>query len=126
MVTYDPRDISVVYVTLPDRRIIACRVTQRDVPRISLAEWDGRHRSELALARTPEQLALMDESLRRNGRLVNDAKTSKRAARRRQATEAAGDMYRSEAAPAAVEPMPPVARNETAQLVPAILEVDRD
>lgn len=125
LVTYDPRDITIVYVTLPDRQIIACRSTRRETPRISLAEWDGRHRSELALARTPEQLAMMDKSRGRQGRLVEDAKSSKRA-RRRQATEAAGDKYRYQAMPPATESPSPAPRQAPILSAPTILEADRD
>lgn len=97
-VHYDPRDITVVHVRTPVGLVVRCTVTTPDVKAVSLAEWQARRFGERAHARDPERVAKADASLERSDALVGEAKASRRM-RRRKATQAAGDRYRTPSAP---------------------------
>lgn len=97
-VHYDPRDITVVYVRSPFGLIVRCTVTTPDVPAISLSEWGARRIGERTYANDPERVAKRDASLNRSDQLISEAKASRRV-RRRKATQAGGDRYRTPAAP---------------------------
>ena len=102
-VHYDSRDITVVHVRTPVGLVVRCTVTTPDVKAISLAEWQARRFGEQAHARDPERIAKADGSLVRSDTLVGEAKASRRA-RRRKATQAAGDRYRAPSAPTSAIP----------------------
>ncbi|MBD8879794.1 Mu transposase C-terminal domain-containing protein [Rhodanobacter sp. 7MK24] len=99
-VHYDPRDITHVFVRTPGGLLVKALVTTPDIQPISLAEWQVRRFHERSLSRSPELVALADASQKRADALVEQAKASRRI-RRRKATEAAGDRYRSEPTPSA-------------------------
>jgi putative transposase len=94
-VTYDPRDISVVYVRLPDGKVTTARATRRDVPMISLAEWEMRRAHERAIAADPTYVQARDEADDIAEAIVVEAMATKKL-RRRQETQAAGDPLRAE------------------------------
>lgn len=106
-VHYDPRDISYVYVRAPGGLLVKAIVTTPEIQPVSLAEWQARRAHERSLSRSPEYVALADASQKRADTLVEQAKASRRV-RRRKATEAAGDRFRSEPTPSA-KPEPVVA-----------------
>lgn len=123
MVHYDPRDITIAYVETPLHEVVLCHATRTSTPRISLAEWQARHRHELSLVRLPENLAIVDASRKRRHQLVAEAKASRKV-NRRKATEAAGDKYRAQHVE---EYSPQPAMIAVADdYVPKVLEVDRD
>lgn len=99
-VHYDPRDISYVYVRTPGGLLMKAIVTTPEIQPISLSEWQARRAHERSLSRSPECVALADASQKRADTLVEQAKASRRV-RRRKATEAAGDRFRSESTPSA-------------------------
>lgn len=104
VVTYDPRDITVVYARTPGGAMVRCAVTTPGISAISLAEWQARRRYERSLANEPGRVAERDASMSRSDQRVSEAKASRRV-RRRQATEAAGDRFRG--APAPTMTLPP-------------------
>ena len=97
-VYYDPRDITVLYVRIPGGVLVKANVTTPNVPAISLAEWTTRRNHERGLSRNPGLIAAADMSQKRNDELVSQAKASRKV-KRRQATAAAGDSFRTEPAP---------------------------
>ncbi len=99
-VHYDPRDITFVYVRTPGGVLVKAVVTTPCIEPISLAEWQARRSHERSLAKSPERMALADASQKRADALVDQAKASRRV-RRRQATQAAGDRFRTESTPSA-------------------------
>lgn len=99
-VHYDPRDITSVYVRTPCGLLVKAIVTTPDIQPISLAEWQARRSHERSLSRSPGYVTQADASQKRGDTLVDQAKASRRV-RRRKATEAAGDRYRSEPTPSA-------------------------
>lgn len=103
LVTYDPRDITFVYVRTPGGVITRCSVTTPGIHAISLAEWQARRRYEDSLGKDPELVAQRHASTRRNDERVADAKNSRRI-RRRQATQAAGDRFRGPPTPTTAPP----------------------
>ncbi|SDX70799.1 Mu transposase C-terminal domain-containing protein [Lysobacter enzymogenes] len=105
LVTYDPRDITFVYVRTPGGVLVRCSVTTLGVPAISLAEWQSRRRYEDSLGKDPERVARRHASMRRNDERVAELKASRRV-RRRRATEAAGDRFRSVSTPTAERSLP--------------------
>ena len=112
-VTYDPRDITYVYVRTPAGTLVKAVVTTPGVKAISLAEWSARRQYERGVCRDPALLASADESLRRNDTLVKEAKASRKV-QRRNATAAAGDRYRD-----ASSPTPPDA-SEPTETIPVL------
>lgn len=88
----DPRDVSIVSVRTPGGVLVKAKTTTPGVGAISLAEWQARRAYERSLARDPEIVAIADASRKRRDALVEEAKTSRRIARRN-ATKAAGDRY---------------------------------
>lgn len=94
-VTFDPRDISAVYVRLPDGKVTTARVTRRDVPMISLAEWEMRRAHERAIAADPTYVQARDDADDIAEAVVAEATATKKL-RRRQETQAAGDPLRAE------------------------------
>lgn len=92
LVTYDPRDITFVYVRTPGGVLTRGSVTTPGVSAISLAEWQARRRYEDSRGKDPERVATRHASTRRNDERVAEAKASRRI-RRRQATQAAGDRF---------------------------------
>lgn len=105
MVTYDPRDITFVYVRTPSGVLVRCAVTTPGISAISLAEWQSRRRYEDSLGKDPERVAKRHASMRRNDERVTEVKASRRV-RRRRATEAAGDRFRSVSTPTAEGSLP--------------------
>jgi len=99
-VHFDPRDITYVFVRTPGGLLAKASVTTPDIQPISLAEWQARRSHERSLSKQPEHVALADASQRRADTLVEKAKATRRL-RRRKATEAAGDRFRSEPTPSA-------------------------
>ncbi|WP_312770278.1 Mu transposase C-terminal domain-containing protein [Pseudoxanthomonas mexicana] len=92
LVTWDPRDISFVYVRTPGGVLVRAALTTLEVRRMSLAEWDARKAWERTLAKDPAMQKQADESLLRGHALVLEARRTRRTERRR-ATAAAGDRY---------------------------------
>lgn len=99
-VHYDPRDITHVFVRTPGGLLVKAIVTTPEIQPISLAEWQARRSHEMSLSKLPEYVALADASQKRADSLVEHARASRRV-RRRKATEAAGDRFRSEPTPSA-------------------------
>lgn len=97
-VYYDPRDITVLFIRLPSGVLVMAKVTTRNIPAISLAEWTARRNYERALSRNPELIAIADASQKRNDEFVSQAKVSRKI-KRRKATKSAGDRFRAESAP---------------------------
>lgn len=115
-VYYDPRNITVVYVRSPVGVLIEARVTTPDVMAISLAEWQARRHAERAACKHPDLVAIADASQKRGDQLVSQAKASRRV-RRRLATEAAGDPWRTRPAPT---PRAPEESPDAQALVPTL------
>lgn len=98
LVHYDPRDITYVYVRTPGGALVKAPVTTPGIPAISLAEWSACRQHEISAGRDPDLVKQADESLLRNNATVKQAKASRKQ-KRRTATAAAGDKYRSESCP---------------------------
>lgn len=105
-VTYDPRDITYVYVRTPGGTLVKAMVTTPGVKAISLAEWTAHRQYERAVCRDPTLVATADASLRRNDTFVKEAKASRKV-QRRKATAAAGDRYRDTSSPTPPETTEP-------------------
>lgn len=112
LVTWDPRDISYVFVRIPGRPLVKATLTTPEVSRMSLPEWEGRRRWERTIAKDPVLRRQADESLLRAHAGVQEAKQSRRV-RRRRATAAAGDRYTTPSSPLPQVPMPPAAEIST-------------
>lgn len=125
-VHYDPRDITFVYVRLPSGVSIKASVTTPGIAAISLAEWQARRQYEGGLSSTPELVAERDASLRRADEMVSQAKASRRV-RRRKATHASGDRFRSESTPSAIREVSLlVAEQRTPLVIPPQLSNTRN
>ena len=111
LVTWDPRDISFVYVRTPGGVLVRAALTTPEVSRMSLAEWDARRAWERTLAKDPAMQKQADESLLRGHALVVEARRTRRTERRR-ATAAAGDRYIPPPLPA-----PPILSTDAAEPV---------
>jgi putative transposase len=121
-VTYDPRDISAVYVRLPDGKVTTAHVTLRDVPAISHAEWEMRRAHERAIAANPTYVRTRDEADDIAESIVVEAVATKKL-RRRLETQAAGDPLRAEATAAseATRPIAPTDKPHPSDPVTALL-----
>ncbi|MFK3648010.1 Mu transposase C-terminal domain-containing protein [Lysobacter enzymogenes] len=118
VVTYDPRDITFVYVRTPGGVLVRCSVTTPGIAAISLAEWHSRRRYEDSLGKDPELIARRHASMRRNDERVAEAKASRRI-RRRQATQAAGDRFRGAPTPTSIlTQLPDTGAHAAAELEP--------
>lgn len=104
LVTYDPRDITVVYTRTPGGAVVRCVVTTPGISAISLAEWQARRRYEQSLGNDPKRLATRDASMSRSDLRASEAKASRRV-RRRLATKAAGDRFLGAPAPTVTLPL---------------------
>lgn len=89
-VTYDPRDISVVYVRLPSGKVTMARLTTRGVPAVSLSEWEMRRAHERSIAARPIYAVARDAADDIADGIVIEAKRTRKVRRRRE-TLAAGD-----------------------------------
>lgn len=106
-VTYDPRDISVVYVRLPDGRVTAAHLTTRGVPAVSLAEWEMRRAYERSIAARPAYAKARDAADDIADGIVTEAKKTRKVRRRRE-TQAAGDPLRALSSEATIASGSPV------------------
>lgn len=106
LVTWDPRDITYVFVRTPGGPLVKAILTTPGVSRMSLAEWEARRRWERTIAKDPALRRQADESLLRAHETVEQAKQSRRI-RRRQATAAAGDPFYTPVASSPIAPPPP-------------------
>lgn len=102
----DPRDVSFVLVRTPLGNLVKASATTPGIKAWSSAEWRAHRRAEIALSKSPDLVAQADQSLERRDLTVAEAKR-RRGVKRRRATAAAGDGFRSPSTPTPpAQPLP--------------------